>query len=152
MEHPRSFEEMFLKPIKKTLMLRRGNLCRVSPLEDTSVGSTSSSPPSPDPGDFRRHSLERVRGGGCCEIRQFQQRKTNKTQIPIHVFELPSSFYTAGSLNLVKIDNNVRSMTYHDFLATLGLIHDLQDGETGDLEAQRLGSFRRSSGSSSDRR
>ena len=86
-------------------MLRRGNLCRVSPLEDTSVGSTSSSPPSPDPEDFRRHSLERVRGGGC-EIRQFQQRKTNKTQIPIHVFELSSSFYTAGSLNLVKIDNN----------------------------------------------
>ena len=152
MEHPRSFEDMFLKPIKKNLMLRRGNLCRVSPLEDTSVGSTSSSPPSPDPEEFRRHSLERVRGGGCCEIRQFQQRKTNKTQIPIHVFELSSSFYTAGAL---KIDNNVRSMTYHDFLATLGLIHDLQDGENfqpGDLEAQRLGSFRRSSGSSSDRR
>lgn len=66
---------------------RRGNLCRVSPLEDTSVGSTSSSPPSPDPEDFRRHSLER----------------------------------------------------------------DGENFQPGDLEAQRLGSFRRSSGSSSDR-
>jgi len=64
---------------------RRGNLCRVTPLEDTSVGSTTSSPPSPDPEDFRRHSLER------------------------------------------DGENYVR----------------------GELEAQRLGSFRRSSGSTS---
>jgi len=67
---------------------RRGNLCRVTPLEDTSVGSTTSSPPSPDSEDFRRHSLER------------------------------------------DGENYVR----------------------GDLEAQRLGSFRRSSGSSSSDR
>jgi len=66
---------------------RRSNLCRVSPLEDTSVGSTTSSPPSPDSEDFRRHSLER----------------------------------------------------------------DGENYQRGDLEAQRLGSFRRSSGSSSDR-
>ena len=58
---------------------RRGNLCRVSPLDNTSVGSTSSTPPigstnstpaigstSSTPGspatdeDMRRHSVEQV--------------------------------------------------------------------------------------------
>jgi len=66
---------------------RRGNLCRVSPLEDTSIGSTTSTPPSPASEDSRRHSLER----------------------------------------------------------------DGENYQREQLEAQRLGSFRRSSGSSSDR-